>query len=72
VYGDYGRPSADVVDLALPEGVLEPGAHINGYLFFRKATARDVQQLSLNWTSYDARTGAPIGNDRVQLDVLRR
>jgi hypothetical protein len=72
VYGDYGRPSPDVVDLALPEGVLEPGAHINGYLFFRKATGPNVQQLSLAWTSYDARTGALIGTDRVQLDVVHR
>ncbi len=71
VYGDYGPPPADVFEYALPEGVLEPGSHINGYLFFRKATARDVHALSLELAAaYDARSGAPVGDDRVQLEVL--
>jgi hypothetical protein len=71
VYG-YSQPSADILELALPEGVLEPGAHINGYLFFRKATGPVPGPLTLTWTTFDARTNAQISVDRVDLDAVHR
>lgn len=69
--GGYAdAPSGDTLDLALPEGVLAPGAHVNGFLYFRKATAPDVRTLLLAWTPVDARSNAPVGEARIVLDVV--
>ncbi len=67
-------PSGDVIDLSIPEGVLAPGAHINGFLYFQKATAPDVRSLVLTWQPRDARTNAevPVGTAQIALDVARR
>lgn len=72
---DWGyQPSNDVVELAIPEGVLVPGAHINGFLYFQKATGPDVRTLLLTWSPRDARTNAqvPVGTAQIALDVARR
>ena len=67
------QPSGDVIELGVPEGVLAPGAHINGFLYFQKATAPDVRTLTLTWEPHDARTDAnvPVGNAQIALDVTR-
>jgi hypothetical protein len=75
VYGwdTTGYPlTDDVFDEALPEGVLQPGAHVNGFLYFRKATGPDVHTIVLAWTPCDAQTGVPIGELQVPLAVVRR
>ena len=68
----YAAPTEDVLSLALPEGVLAPGAHINGFLYFAKATTTEGQTLDLTWAPHDARTDAALGEVHVALEVVRR
>jgi hypothetical protein len=41
-------PSSDVRRLALPEGVIEPGGSVSGFLYFQNAAAR-AERLELSW-----------------------
>jgi hypothetical protein len=66
------RPSMDVLELGLPEGVLPPGAHVSGFLYFKRATAQHQGALDLGWDVHDAQTGAPLGGVHVPLEVVRR
>jgi hypothetical protein len=63
------RPSADVLTLGLPEGVLAPGGRVNGFLYFQRATAAS-RRLTLAWEARDARTNAFLSTAQVQLDVI--
>jgi len=70
--GVRDMPSRDVVELAVPEGVLAPGAHVNGFLYFQRATSAESRVLTLTWQPHDARAGTPVGEARVTLEVVRR
>jgi hypothetical protein len=65
------RPSRDVIDAALPEGVLAPGGRVNGYLYFQKATDRS-RRLDISWEARDARTQVFVGAVHVPLEVVER
>jgi hypothetical protein len=62
------EPPAEVVNLALPEGVLEPGGRVDGYLYFQRLH-EGAAHLALTWETHDASTGAPLGAAQVQLEV---
>ncbi len=64
------EPPEDVLEYGLPEGVLEPGGHVEGWVYFQRATDR-ADRLALTWTLVDARTGQPLGQAAVPLDVVR-
>jgi hypothetical protein len=78
------RPSDDVLALALPEGVLPPGGHVNGFLYFKNASAKGERRLDLAWelveaqpeaqpgTPPNARAGRSLGSLHVPLEVVRR
>jgi hypothetical protein len=70
-YYPSAQPSADVIDEALPEGVLQPGGRVNGYLYFQKATDR-ARSLDLAWEAHEARWGGFVGLTRVALEVVER
>jgi hypothetical protein len=65
-------PSADVLQYALPEGVLEPGGHVNGFLYFQKATAASVRGLDLGWDMHEATRGTALGSTHVPLEIISR
>jgi hypothetical protein len=65
-------PTADVLALAMPEGILPPGSHVNGFLYFRRATAGSPRHLDLGWELHDAQSNAEIGQLHVPFDVVRR
>src|SRR5262249_36182983 len=67
-YYPASEPPPEVVSAALPEGVLEPGGHVDGYLYFQRPH-EGVQHLTLTWETHDARTGQPLGEAQVQLDL---
>ena len=58
-YGDWvffwgpsyypARPSMEVLELGLPEGVLPPGGRVSGYLYFKRATGARQGALDLSW-----------------------
>jgi hypothetical protein len=65
------RPSRDVIDQALPEGVLAPGGRVNGYLYFQKATDRS-RNLGLVWEAHEPRSNGVVGMASVGLEVRER
>jgi hypothetical protein len=81
-YGDWvfmwgpayypARPSTEVLSLGLPEGVLPAGAHVSGFLYFKRATGAHQGALDLSWEVHDARYGASLGSLHVPLEVVRR
>lgn len=52
-------PSADMVSLALPEGVLAPGREVRGFVYFERAS-RGTPAVTLTWPVVDV-TGAMLG-----------
>ncbi|HEX9104900.1 MAG TPA: hypothetical protein VF997_21970, partial [Polyangia bacterium] len=66
------RPSTEVLELGLPEGVLPPGARVSGFLFFKRATGAHQGALDLSWEVHDAQTSASLGSLHVPLEVVRR
>jgi hypothetical protein len=65
------QPSEDVLQFAIPEGALQPGGHIGGFLYFQNATARGAHVLDLTWEVYDAHTNVHIGTNHVKLQVIK-
>ena len=66
------RPSTEVLELGMPEGVLPAGARVSGFLFFKRATGSHQGALDLSWEVHDAQTGASLGSLHVPLEVVHR
>jgi hypothetical protein len=66
------RPSPDVLESAVPEGVLPPNSRIAGFLYFKKATGAGQHDLDLTWELVDARTNASLGSLHVPLEIVHR
>src|SRR5262249_4071032 len=48
----WALPSADMLALALPEGLLAPGRAISGFVYFERAPRR-VSEVTLTWPIED-------------------
>ena len=66
------RPSMEVLEQGLPEGVLPPGGRVSGFLYFKRATGANQGALDLSWEMHDAQTGASLGSLHVPLEVVHR
>jgi hypothetical protein len=53
-----GLPTPEMRELAMPEGVIQPGGTVGGFLYFRKVDPR-VPGVVFAATLTDAETGAP-------------
>jgi hypothetical protein len=53
-------PTTDMVQMALPEGVLEPGGRVTGFLYFEGVPSR-VPRIVFTAALVDARTSAAVG-----------
>ena len=58
-------PSADMLDLALPEGVLAPGQTVSGFLYFERAP-RGAGAVTLTWAVVDT-AGEQLGTVEIPL-----
>jgi hypothetical protein len=63
-YRDVQLPTVDMVQRALPEGVLQPGGTAMGFVYFQRLD-RDARTLTLDVDLADAQTGASIGSARI-------
>jgi hypothetical protein len=63
-----GAPSADILRLGLPEGELQPGGRVSGFIYFQHATKRPGR-LDLTW-SVHAEDGRSLESIRVPLAVV--
>lgn len=60
-------PSPDVLDKALPEGVLSPGETASGFVYFERVPGPGPVELTARLV--DARTGQPLGRAVVALTL---
>jgi hypothetical protein len=63
-YAQVRLPTADMVQRALPEGVLSAGGRAMGFVYFQ-ALHRDARQVTLVVEIVDAATGTPVGTARI-------
>lgn len=72
-YRDYwtvGLPTADMVAKALPEGVIEPGGYVEGFLYFEHFEADEVRgQVTLQFEATNALTGDPAAAVAIPFEV---
>lgn len=64
------EPPDSVTQRGLPEGVLQPGGHVEGFLYFQHAHA-DASRLTLTWQPHDAQSSQVLGTSAVELRVMR-
>jgi len=53
-----------MIQRALPEGVIEPGGHAMGFIYFQQLD-RDAGTLTLTFDVVDGRSGASPGTIRI-------
>lgn len=63
-------PSGDMVQKALPEGVIAPGGRVSGFVFFEKV--EDVRRVTFVARLIDAGTGEQFGEVALPFVVERR
>lgn len=62
-------PTADMIRMALPEGVLEPGGSITGFLYFEDIENLDIPSVDFTLALVDAQTEETIGTARIPFTV---
>ena len=62
-------PSEDMLERALPDGVLEDGGRISGFVYFQHLERERSAVLELSL--HDAETGNDLGTARVPFDIRR-
>lgn len=67
--GAYSAP--EVLQYALPEGVLQPGAEVRGFVYFDRLTSDRTRGLRLRYRPRDAATGAVAPQLEIRLEVVR-
>jgi len=63
-YVNVALPTPDMVQRALPEGVISPGGHAEGFVYF-DAFHRGAKMLTLDVDIVDAVSGAVLGTARI-------
>ena len=63
-YVNVALPTPEMVQRALPEGVIAPGGHAGGFVYF-EAFHRGAKTLTLNVDVVDAVTGAVLGTAQI-------
>ncbi len=61
-------PTDDMIAEALPEGVLEPGGQVDGFVYFQGVTQRETR-VRFDYKLYDARADSTLGEVIIPLRV---
>ncbi|WP_223641336.1 hypothetical protein [Corallococcus sp. EGB] len=67
-YYDSSLPTTDMINNALPEGTLEPGGRMEGFLYFQGVVHRE-SAVTLQLQLVDAQTGEPFGSLGIPFEV---
>jgi len=62
-------PTADMIAMALPEGVLEPGGSISGFLYFEDVEDLNIPSVDFTLALVDAKTEDRIGTVQIPFIV---
>lgn len=68
-FREIDLPTADMVQMALPEGVLEPGGSVTGFLYFQDVGDADVPRVVYTAELVNARTGQQFGTVEIPFVV---
>jgi hypothetical protein len=63
-------PTQDMVQKAIPEGVVSPGGQVDGFLYFQEAP-EEAQQVAFQARLVDAQSGQRFGSVRIPFLVAR-
>jgi len=63
-------PSQDMLEQALPEGVVDDGGRVSGFVYFQQTTKHE-SQVQLQFQAQDAQTGQVLGTGSVPFVVVR-
>lgn len=71
-YGSWPTPlpTKDMLEEALPEGVVEDGGRVAGFIYFQQTTSKE-SQVQLQFEVHDAKTGEVLGTGSVPFVVVR-
>lgn len=79
-YYDYDRyyeywntvplPTQRMVDLVIPEGVVEDGGFVSGFVYFERVNPARSAQATFLYDVVDAKTGKPMGRVDLVFDVV--
>jgi hypothetical protein len=64
-------PTDDMMAESLPEGVLEPGGRVDGFVYFQSVAHRE-ERLRFDFKLADAKTGEALGTASIPLRVHLR
>lgn len=74
--GAYGgwpvEPDQNVLSRAIPEGVLDGGGKLSGYLYFASPQGDERMDVEFTARLVDARSGEDLGEGRIPFVVVRR
>lgn len=65
---EVSLPTADMIELGLPEGVIEPGGRVTGFLYFPNP-GRETERTTLTARLVDAQTGESFGTISIPFTV---
>ncbi|MHB8872782.1 MAG: hypothetical protein ACYC8T_03760 [Myxococcaceae bacterium] len=69
-YWPYQLPTQDILEAALPEGVVDDGGQVTGFLYFQRLTGRWTQ-VSFQVNLVDASTGESFGTVAIPFLIVR-
>jgi hypothetical protein len=62
-------PTADMISMALPEGVLDPAGRITGFLYFEDVEDLDIASVDFTINLINADSGTQFGTVRLPFVV---
>jgi hypothetical protein len=62
-------PTADMIHKALPEGVLEPGGKVTGFLYFEDVKTDKNDKATFTTDLVNAATGEPVASIRIPIEI---
>jgi hypothetical protein len=62
-------PTADMIRMALPEGTLDPGGRITGFLYFEDVEDLDIPTVDFEVDLVDSESGTELGTIRIPFSV---
>lgn len=68
-WAEIELPTREMLELALPEGVIRPGGRVDGFLYFEHVDPEQVERVVFRADLVDPRTGVEIGDVEIPFDV---
>jgi len=64
-FEQFELPTDDIITMALPEGVVDPGGKITGFLYFEEVEEEDLRRVNFTFDLVDAETERTFAEVRI-------